>query len=282
MSRFPLRPAALVLALVLLAPLAAAGPALAAADDEAAWRELRPLLFGERPIEEGGGVVALRAPYRAQDAAIVPIAIEAAIPQSAERYIESVTLVIDENPVPVAAVFHLTPESGLATLATRVRINAYSHVRAIAETSDGRLHMATAFVKASGGCSAPALKDQDAALARLGRMKLKQAADAAPAETELARGLRQVQLLISHPNYSGLQMDQLTRHYVPPHYVEDVEVRYGGKTLLTVEGAISLSEDPSLHFYYRPDGAGRMEVTVRDSEDMTFEGDWPVAAEAGS
>lgn len=267
-----------LLALALLVP-GALGSARAA--DDGAWQELRPLLFGERPIEEGEGVVALQAPYRAQDAAIVPIAIEAAIPQTAERYIRTVTLVIDENPVPVAAVFHLTPQSGLATLATRVRINAYSHVRAIAETSDGRLHMATAFVKASGGCSAPALKDQDAAMARLGRMKLKEVA-AGAAGAGPAQGLRRVQLLISHPNYSGLQMDQLTRHYVPPHYVEQVEVRYGDRTLLSVEGAISLSEDPSIHFFYRPDGAERMAVTVRDSEGMAFEGDWPVAADAGS
>ncbi|SMF80283.1 sulfur-oxidizing protein SoxY [Tistlia consotensis] len=253
---------------------ASAVPALAADDD--AWTDLRPMLFGERPISEAPGVVSLDAPYRAQDAAIVPITIEAKIPQTPERYIKTVTLVIDQNPVPVAAVFHLTPRIGLATLATRVRVNSYSNVRAIAETNDGALFMATKFVKATGGCSAPALKDQDAALARLGKMKLK------PMKDEAVPGLRRVQLLISHPNNSGLQMDQITHLYVPPHYVTDIAVDYGDRTLMTVEGAISLSEDPSIHFYYRPDGADRMAVTVKDSENMTFEGSWPVAADAGS
>lgn len=40
-------------------------------------------------------------------------------------------------------------------LATRVRVDDYSYVRAVAETADGKLHMVKAFVKASGGCSAP-------------------------------------------------------------------------------------------------------------------------------
>ncbi|MEX0758358.1 MAG: quinoprotein dehydrogenase-associated SoxYZ-like carrier [Tistlia sp.] len=258
------------LLLLLTAPVAAGD----------AWSELRPLLFGDRPISETPGVIALEAPYRAQDAAIVPVTIVAGIAQTPEHYIRTVTLVIDENPVPVAAVFHLTPGLGRATLATRVRVDTYTHVRAIAETSDGRLHMASSFVKASGGCSAPALKDAEAALARLGRLQLKQL----PGQEgdRQAEGLRRLQLLIGHPNYSGLQMDQLTRHFVPPHYVEDIEVSYGDRTLLTVEGAISLSEDPSIHFYYRPDGARQVAVTVRDSEDMTFEGAWPVEPDAGS
>ena len=67
------------------------------------------------------------------------------------------TLVVDANPAPVAAVFNMSPENGVATISTRLRINAYSHVRAIAETSDGELFMATRFVKASGGCSAPVI-----------------------------------------------------------------------------------------------------------------------------
>src|SRR5690606_13515595 len=114
-SRKMLRHAAM---LALPLALATLPPALAAEDS---WSDLREALFEDRPISEAPGVIALEAPYRAQDAAIVPITIVAEQPQSPERYIKSITLVIDENPAPVAAVFHLTPESGLATLATRVR-----------------------------------------------------------------------------------------------------------------------------------------------------------------
>ena len=196
---------------LLLLGLVLAQPA-GAADADDPWPELRDQLFAGRPIQDGAGVIALEAPVRAYDAAVVPLTITALVPQTAERYIKTVHLLIDHNPAPLAGVFHLTPANGIATIATRVRINEYTNVRAIAETSDGQLYMASRFVKAAGGCSAPALKDAEAALARLGRMKLKH-------EPFRLGEPNQVQLLISHPNYTGMQMDQLSRNWIPPHYV---------------------------------------------------------------
>src|ERR671918_4470 len=209
-----------------LAAAMAIGPALA--DDDAAWADIRDYLFPDRAIHDGAGVIRLSAPERAHDAAVVPIEIEAGILQSPERYIKTVHLVIDDNPAPVAGVFHLSPDSGSASIATRVRINEYTNVRAIAETSDGELYMASRFVKAAGGCSAPALKDHELAMARLGKIKLNHSS------FRLGEP-NQVQVLISHPNYTGLQIDQLSRNWIPPHYVEEIKVSYGERTIMTVE-----------------------------------------------
>ena len=258
----------------LLLGLAGAGPTLAADADDP-WPELRAQLFADRPIEDGAGVIALEAPVRAYDAAVVPLTITALMPQTDARYIKTVHLLIDHNPAPLAGVFHLTPASGLATLATRVRVNEYTTIRAIAETSDGRLYMASRFVKAAGGCSAPALKDREAALARLGQMKLKHA------PFRLGEP-NQVQLLISHPNYTGMQMDQVSRNWIPPHYVQTIEARFDGRPVLSVDADISLSENPSIHFSFVPDRPGRLEVDVRDSEGQSFSASWPVAPESSS
>jgi sulfur-oxidizing protein SoxY len=255
--------------LVLAAPL----PALADGDDP--WPELQQLLFGARTVHDGAGVIALEAPERAHDAAVVPLTIEALLPQTAERYIKTVHLVIDRNPAPVAGVFHLTPASGSATIATRVRVNEYTDIHAIAETSDGELYMASRFVKAAGGCSAPALKDHERAMARLGRMKLNHT------PFRMAEP-NQVQLLISHPNYSGLQIDQVSRNWIPPDYVRRVEVSYAGQPVLAVEGDISLSENPSIHFSLVPDRPGELAVEVEDSEARSFSESWPVTAETPS
>ncbi len=250
-----------------------AAPALAAGEEDDPWPDLRETLFGERPIAGGAGVVSLEAPYRAYDAAIVPVTIAAEIPQTAERYIKTLTLIVDKNPAPVAAIFNLTPEMGTATISTRIRVNEYTNVRVIAETSDGALHMAEKFVKAAGGCSAPALKDMAAAEARIGKMKLKQSRPGAAAQPQ------EVQLLVSHPNYTGFQMNQLTRHYIPAHFVQDITVSYGGQTLMTVEGAISLSEDPSIHFSFLPKADSKeMSVEVRDTEGEVYTGSWPLSA----
>lgn len=260
--------------------IAAAGGTAQAAED--IWSELKEDLFGERQILDGSDWLALEAPYRAEDAAIVPIDILALKPQG-ETYIKSITLVIDENPAPVAAVFSLGQQSGLASISTRVRVNAYSNVRAIAETNEGRLYMTSRFVKASGGCSAPANKDPEQALANLGKMRLRQFGSTQAAELDgLPAGLREAQLMIRHPNYSGLQMDQVTRNYTPAHFVRDIEIRQGDDLLLAVEGAISLSEDPSVRFRFLPNGAKSLTAHIIDTEDQSFTKSWTLENPASS
>ncbi|MEM7222827.1 MAG: quinoprotein dehydrogenase-associated SoxYZ-like carrier [Pseudomonadota bacterium] len=251
-------------------------PALAANQDEALWNDLRETLFEDRAILPGDGVIDLDAPYRAHDAAVVPISMVALMPQTSERYIKAMTLIIDKNPAPVAAVFELTPQSGLATISTRVRVDSYTHMRVIAETNDGQLYMTTKFVKAAGGCSAPALKNEEEAIARLGKMKLRQSQPARLGEPN------EVQLLISHPNYSGLQRDMLTNYYIPAHFVREVVVSYGGQPVLKMEGAISISEDPSLRFTFVPEGPGELTVEAWDTDDTQFTQGWPIDPKAGS
>ncbi len=237
-------------------------PALA---DDAAWNDIKANLFEGREIEDGSALIGLEAPTRANDAAIVPIAVEAKTPQTPDGYIKTLYLVIDENPAPLAATIHLTPESGLASIETRLRVNEYSDVRAIAETSNGDLYMTSAFVKAAGGCSAPALKDHDKAMAQLGKMKLRTLGEA-----HAGRPM-QAQVMVSHPNYSGMQIDQLTRHWVPAHFVHTIEVRYEGEPVLTAETDISISENPNFRFYFTPKGPGDLSVTVEDTEGGKFE-----------
>ena len=267
--------------LTAISVLVLAGPVWADGEDESRWNALREMLFQDRPIHDGAEILALDAPYRAHDAAVVPISIEPAFPQTEERHIKTVTLLIDENPLPVAGRFHFTPASGRASLSTRVRVNSYTNIRAIAETSDGKLYMTKRYVKATGGCSAPAGKDPDAALARLGKMKVRQSDALVLGEPNLA------QLLVSHPNHTGMQMDQVTHLYVPAHFVNNIEVRFGDEPVLTVESDISLSEDPSIHFYYTPEEPGELSVKVTDSRDQVFSGTWRMQgprllADAGS
>jgi sulfur-oxidizing protein SoxY len=245
---------------------------------DAVWVRLKQTYFSHRSIQNGDGVIGLRAPYRAEDAAIVPITIKDLLPPDSKRRIEKIWLVIDNNPVPMSAVFNFTPLAGSADIATRVRVNAYTHMRAIAETDDGKLYMATRYVKASGGCSAPASKDPQAALAHLGEMKLKAYDQTAPLGNP-----RQVLLMIRHPNNTGLQMNQLTRLYTPAHYVKQISVDYAANPVLTVNSTFSFSENPSLRFDFAPQGPGKLTAKVIDNKNMHFsESAWiePMAVQA--
>ena len=61
--------------------------------------------------------------------------------------------------------------------------------------------------------------------------------------------------MIRHPNYSGMQMDQLTRLYVPARFVKSVKLWQGQELLLAVECGISISENPVFRFDYATNGA---------------------------
>ncbi len=229
------------------------------------WQKVRASLFKDRPIATApDDLLTLDAPDRAYDAAIVPIAIKTGRQASGAQRIDKLYLIIDNNPSPISAEFQFTPLSGRADIETRVRIDEYTHVRAIAETTDGKLYMATRFVKAAGGCSAPPGKDQQAALATLGKMKFRIEPPGTPGAPALA------QLMISHPNNSGLAMDQVTRLYTPSHFVREVRISYGGKLVMSADVDFSISENPNFRFYFQPHGDGELKAEVVDSHDLHF------------
>ena len=159
--------------------LAFDGPATA---EEGSWPTIRDALFEGRELKDGSGLIEIEAPKRAQDAGTVPITVKALQPQTKDRWIRTVHLIVDENPAPIAGVFHFFPATGDATVATRIRVDQYTSLHAVAETSDGELYMVERFIKAAGGCSAPGMADQATVMARLGKMRLKPMTNFAPGE----------------------------------------------------------------------------------------------------
>ena len=240
--------------------------------NEESWKDLKSELFGQSEILDGASMMAMEAPVRAHDAAVVPIKIST---KSGVDFVK-VTLLIDENPVPLAGVFTFGPAAANASFSTRIRVNSYSYVRAIGEARDGKLYMVKKYVKASGGCAAPASKDMDKAIAQMGKMKLRLFSGKAKTETVEQSGPRPAQLMIRHPNYSGFQMDQITMLYIPAHFVDSIEVTYDNQLVMKVEAAISLSEDPNIRFFYKYNGAGEISVRATDNEQKKFVGAWPV------
>lgn len=261
-SAAPLRALALLAAGLLIAACFWSG---ARADEEDIWPALKADLFGERTVTEDTTAVSLEAPYRAEDAALVPLTVR--IPAQMAGSVKSLKLVIDKNPAPLVADFTFGPAAGAGErmIETRVRVDMYSNVRAIVETNDGKLLMATKFVKAAGGCSAPALKDTDAALAEAGKMQIKMLAGA-------SEGQREGELKIRHPQYSGLQLNQVTGYYIPAKFLRVIDVERAGERVFRMEGGISLSENPSIRFSYAAGADETLEVKAEDTDGRTFSG----------
>jgi len=261
----------------------------APASAQSVWEEIRPAIFQERAINPAGDLVALNAPYRTMTDLRTVLGGELRAPFG--HTIRSVILVIDNNPMPVSAVFRLERPVPSFRFSAEMRINGPTPVRVVLETDDGSLYMTERFVKTSGvgACSAPPGADPLIALETLGQMELTMAS-AAPGESVAARlaslagssSTTQMQeqtadarLAISHPSHSGLQMDQITLLYIPARFVEAVQVEADGASYFTMTGSISLSENPAITFALPTEPSG-LKVYLRDTEGAEFVQEFPL------
>lgn len=236
--------------------------------EEDPWPALQQQLFGDRAIATDDGIVTLEAPEQADDAAIVPITVR--VPPEVTTPLKSMTLIIDKNPQPVVAVFHFGPAAGFGgerNISTRVRIDMFSHVRAIVETEDGALHMATKFVAAAGGCGAMQAKDPDSENADLGKMIVK-TFEPALSTTPLFEG----QVMIKHPNENGMQLDINTGKFIPARYLKEMTVKRDGALVFRMDGSFSLSTNPNFRFTFSRGHDNVLDVAITDTAGTLFTG----------
>lgn len=253
--------AALVASLPVLAPRGAQA-------EEDVWPALKQANFGDRSIAAEDGMVVLDAPTTAEDAAIVPLTVR--VPPDVKGPLKSLTLIIDKNPSPVVATLTFGPAAGAGgerSFATRVRIDMFSHVRAILETEDGKLHMATKFVQAAGGCAAMQAKDPDTENADLGKMIVKTfppALSTAP----LFEGL----VMIKHPNSNGMQLDINTGGTIPARFVKEMIVKRDGDLVFRMESTFSISSNPNFRFTFGRGADNELDVAITDTDGTVFTG----------
>lgn len=262
--------AALVLALA-AAPSLAESPRANPLTGEGSWPDLRGDIVGDAALAPAGHAFDVDAPYRAHDAATVPLVIRQTVDAPA---LKRALVVVDENPAPLVADFTFGDAMHPLSLEMRVRVNQYSNVRVIGDTGAASL-MAGRFVKASGGCSAPATRDPEQALAGMGEMRMRWFDPPAGSAPER----REAQIMIRHPNYSGLQRDQVTQLFINAHFIDTLEARQGEALLFRMEGGISISENPVFRFGYADNGADRIVVRATDTEGNVFEQSFATAGQ---
>lgn len=231
------------------------------------WEEnLRPGTFQDREINENqaDAVVELKAPYRSEDPAVVPVSIHSKIPQTADRYIKKLHIYLDKNPLPLVGVFEFTPESGKADLAMRIRVDSNTYFRVVTEMNNGDLLMSKAFIRSLGGCSEPLGASVDESLKRMGKMKMNTVGDVTLGEPSL------MQLKISHPNITGLGASQRTGVKPPPFFIKDLKISYDGEVVMKANLTFAISQDPSFRFFFLPEKEGDMVVEAVDTSNNEF------------
>jgi len=250
--------AAALAGLILAAPIAKAG--------EDVWPTLKKQAFGDRAIAAEDGMVVLEIPGTAEDAAIVPLTVR--VPPHVKQDLKSLTLFVDKNPDPKVATLTFGPAQGNGgerSFSTRVRIEDFSHVRAVLETADGTLHMASRFIAAAGGCGAMQAKDPDTEMVGLGKMIVKTfppALDSNP--------IWSAQVMIKHPNANGMQLDINTADIIPARYVREVTVKRDGELVFKMNATFSISTNPNFRFTFGPGPGNDLDVVITDTDDVRF------------
>ena len=229
---------------------------------EGRWLDLKESIFENKELKNGEGVIELSTPKRAPDGAFVPISFKTQ--KLKDNSISKVHLIIDMNPSPYSGTFKFSNNLDQIELATRIRLDAYSYVRVIAETQKGDYFMAANFVKASGGCAAPPLGDLAGMIANSGKMKIK------VKNIEEKDGTAEAKIMISHPQFNGLQAHPVTTEMIPAYYVENIEVTYNDKVIMALESDISISQDPTFRFNFPMGNGGNLKITAKDTDGNLY------------
>lgn len=99
------------------------------------------------------GKIKLRIPEIAENGNTVPLTITVDSPMTRDDYVSDIMVVAEANPQARIMTFHLTPLSGRAEAATRIRLAATETVTVVAKTSKGQFISAQKPVKVTiGGC----------------------------------------------------------------------------------------------------------------------------------
>jgi len=90
--------------------------------------------------------ITLKVPDIAENGAVVPVTVSTALTD-----VESISIIVENNPTPLVAMFELSPQS-IPDVSVRMKMGESSVVRAIVK-SGGKLYSASKEVKVTiGGC----------------------------------------------------------------------------------------------------------------------------------
>lgn len=205
-----------------------------------------PVVFDER--------VQVQLPMLAENQHVLPLTVDARTIPDVQR----IVIFADLNPIPVAVDYR--PISAAAFIATRIKLDQRTPVRAAVLAGDGVWHVGGAWVDAAGGgCSAPPVSRVKGDWAdHLGEMR-----GAAWPEGD---GLR-LRLGLRHPMDTGLVEN------IPAYNLDELKVTdAAGKLLgaMTIWG--SVSEDPSFTLLVKPSASGPVAIAARDTNGREFDG----------
>ena len=222
------------------------------------WPGLRKQYLGDAPMQFSDAVL-VRGPAFADDAMNVPLLVDARALANVGGGVARLQVVVDRNPV--RNVLTYTPHKALPMLAFRIRMEQASPVRAMVQTRDGKWHVGSTWVKASGGgCTVPGITRADGSWVKnLNQVQTRFFYN--PVD-----GSRRLRLRVMHPMDTGLVAG------IPAFHVEDLRmVDAVGEVWWALELHEPVSENPLITFELPVQGGQGFKVLGRDNNGNRIE-----------
>ena len=124
--------------------------------------------------------------------------------------------------------------------------------------------MAANFVKGSGGCAAPPLGNLENMIANAGKIKIK------VKNVEEKDGIAEAKIMISHPQFNGLQANPETTEMIEAYFIHNIEATYNDKVVMALESDISISQDPTFRFNFPIGNGGDLKITAKDTNGNVY------------
>lgn len=230
---------------------------------EELWQKAQSKYFDSRHIEVSE-FMQIAGPRISENGSQVPLIITIDNDKTPSR-IEKLYLILDGNPIPLAATYKLGGLLGNLKLETRIRMDKQSNIRIIGETAEGKLYMATTNVEAGGGCGGNVNVEDLALNPDFGRIRLNLSG--------VPGGNSHVAFMIKHPMLSGLQHNSKTKEKIPANYISKTVFRFNGELLFEADFGVSTSENPYLRFTFIPKQQGELGVIAEDNFGKKFSHD---------
>lgn len=243
------------LALLLLVGVPAAAPARVFPADPLGspmWQAHAQTLFGGDPVRFDPRV-RIAFPAIAENQRVFPVAVDARTIPGVVR----IVLMADLNPIPIAIDYR--PLAADAYVATRIKLDQRTPVRAAVQLADGQWLVSGRWIDAAGGgCSAPPVSRVKGDWAQhLGEMR----GEAWPAGPALSR----LRITFRHPMDTGL-VDN-----IPTFHLESLAVKGGdGRTLASMEIWAAVAEDPALTLMPRAGAGEALRIEARDTNGRDY------------
>lgn len=226
------------------------------------WQAHARTLFGDDPVRFDPRV-RVAFPAIAENQRVFPVAVDARGIAGVVR----IVLFADLNPIPVAIDYR--PQAAEPYLATRIKLDQRTPVRAAVQLADGQWLVSGRWIDAAGGgCSAPPVSRVKGDWARhLGEMR-GEAWPTGPAASRLRVTFR-------HPMDTGL-VDN-----IPTYHLEALTVKGGGGRVLgSMEIWASVAEDPAITLLPRAGAGEPLRIEARDTNGRDYRASVTVAKQS--